>query len=383
MRQHSHSSRDSHTDRDTHSSRDNLDSLHIVDIAKRYTASAENALEQVSLSVAPGEVLALAGESGCGKTTLLRVIAGFERPTRGSIALGRTLLSDPHHSIAPEHRHISMVFQELALFPHLTIADNIAFGITHLPAAERRNRVRALLHSIRMSTMESRYPHELSGGQIQRVSIARALAPIPRIILLDEPFNNLDDALCRRLIVDVRAMLEQSNTTAILTTHRHTEAFAMADRIALMRRGRIVQVADPRTLYHTPRNSYVACFFGPINEITAHTTDNGFDTPLGTIAFDFAEPPPAVGTDITLLVRPHDIELFPHPNMPCRWRKLSRFLATVRTTQYYGYSVAVEVETPTGGNIIRVDIDPHINLERGQQVEIAIPHHSITLSHND
>jgi iron(III) transport system ATP-binding protein len=209
-----------------------------------------------------GEIGCLLGPSGCGKTTVLRAIAGFEPLLSGSISLGGRRLSTAEHTAAPETRQVGVVFQDYALFPHLSVSDNIAFGLRKLPLSQRKERVDKLLALVGLDTHARQFPHELSGGQQQRVALARALAPQPDLLLLDEPFSNLDIDLRERLALEVRDILHELGTTAVLVTHDQHEAFAIADQIGVMQNGEIVQWDPAYNLYHRPTNRFVADFVG-------------------------------------------------------------------------------------------------------------------------
>ena len=219
-------------------------------------------VRQLSLSLETGRIGCLLGPSGCGKTTVLRCIAGFERLAAGEIRLDGALVSTPAQTLPPERRRIGMVFQDYALFPHLSVADNIAFGLRGIDAAARQARVEELLALVGLADQGRKFPHEMSGGQQQRVALARALAPRPSLLLLDEPFSNLDVELRERLSYEVRDIIKATNTTAILVTHDQHEAFAVADEIGIMHEGRIQQWDTPYNLYHRPANRFVADFIG-------------------------------------------------------------------------------------------------------------------------
>ena len=216
----------------------------------------------VDFSVQPGRIACLLGPSGCGKTTLLRCIAGFEEIAEGEIRLNGEVVSRPGWRLSAEARHIGMVFQDYALFPHLTIHDNVAFGLRGQPAEARRKRVADMLRLVGLSSQSQKYPHELSGGQQQRVALARALSPNPGLVLLDEPFSNLDVDLRERLSLEVRDILKTCGSTAVLVTHDQREAFAMADEVGVMAEGRIQQWDTAYNLYHRPQNRFVADFVG-------------------------------------------------------------------------------------------------------------------------
>jgi len=219
-------------------------------------------LDGLSFQLQPGEIGCLLGASGCGKTTALRTIAGFIRPDRGSVYIDRRCVASPREWIEPEQRGVGVVFQDYALFPHLDVAANVAFGLRAMPAAHRPARVASMLELVGLPEIARRYPHELSGGQQQRVALARALAPEPSILLLDEPFSNLDPDLRERLALDLRDILKRHGTTALLVTHDQYEAFALADRIGVMNAGHIEQWDTPYRLYHQPETRLVADFVG-------------------------------------------------------------------------------------------------------------------------
>ena len=219
-------------------------------------------VRELSFSLEQGEIGCLLGASGCGKTTALRLIAGFERPSAGELRIGGEIVGSPTVMVPPERRNIGMVFQEYALFPHLSVADNIGFGLPKSAVATRHLRVDELLALVGLAGQGGKFPHELSGGQQQRVALARALAPAPRLLLLDEPFSNLDVELRERLALEVRAIIKATGTTAILVTHDQHEAFAVADVVGIMQNGRIEQWATPYDLYHQPATRFVADFVG-------------------------------------------------------------------------------------------------------------------------
>ena len=275
--------------------------LELQQVSVRYGATT--AVENASVTLESGEIGCLLGPSGCGKTTLLRAIAGFEPLTAGSIALCGETLSTPQRRTPPEQRKVGMVFQDFALFPHLNVRGNIAFGLSALSSRARRERVESLLQLVALSEHADAWPHELSGGQQQRVALARALAPEPEILLLDEPFSNLDAELRTALAADVRELLKRSAITALLVTHDQHEAFAMADQITLLNQGRIVQTASPYDLYHHPLSPFVAAFIGEGAIITATINRAGEVTE----PFTGAGKPGETDARCQLLVRPGDI----------------------------------------------------------------------------
>ena len=235
----------------------------ILNVADLYLSFGRTAvLQGFGFDLEAGEIACLLGHSGCGKTTALRAVAGFEQPERGRIALQGRTLSDGRLFVPPHLRRIGMVFQDYALFPHLNVADNIAFGLSGHSAEARKARVAELLSLIGLPDYGGHYPHQLSGGQQQRVALARALAPKPELVLLDEPFSNLDADLRARLSKEVRSLLKQENTSALLVTHDQQEAFAMADKIGIMADGRLQQWDTPYNLYHNPATPAIAGFIG-------------------------------------------------------------------------------------------------------------------------
>lgn len=230
------------------------------------TQGISPAVAGVSFGLAAGEIGVLIGPSGCGKTTLLRAVAGLEPVSRGSITIANSMVSGfagaRYQHTEPEDRRIGMVFQDYALFPHLDVAQNVGFGLRHLPKSQRQPRVLAVLELVGLAGQQHQYPHQLSGGQQQRVALARALAPKPALLLLDEPFSNLDVELRERLAHEVRGILKAAGTTALLVTHDQLEAFAVGDTIGVMDQGRLHQWADAYTLYHRPATRFVADFIG-------------------------------------------------------------------------------------------------------------------------
>ncbi len=263
------------------------------------------AVHETSLCVERGEVLALLGPSGCGKTTLLRLVAGFERPDAGTVEVGGRVVAGPGTWVPPERRRVGMVFQDYALFPHLTVAENVGFGLAR---RERGVRVPELLRLVGLDAHARRYPHELSGGEQQRVALARALAPRPELVLLDEPWSNLDGSLRESLRAEVADILRPLGVTIVLVTHDREEAFSLASRIALMRDGTILQAGPPEELYFAPRSRWAAEFVGAGNVLSGPVVDGLVRTPVGAF--------PAGGAAngaARVLVRPELIGLEPDP----------------------------------------------------------------------
>jgi len=236
--------------------------LEVSQLKVQYAGNPHPAVNGVSFGLRAGDIGVLIGPSGCGKTTLLRAVAGLETVTGGDIRLSNQVVSSASVNLAPEARRIGMVFQDYALFPHLDVHHNVGFGIHHLPKADRRQRVAEVLALVGLADSEQRYPHELSGGQQQRVALARALAPKPQLLLLDEPFSNLDVDLRERLAHEVRSILKAAGATALFVTHDQLEAFAIGDTIGVMHKGQLHQWDDAYSLYHRPATRFVADFIG-------------------------------------------------------------------------------------------------------------------------
>jgi iron(III) transport system ATP-binding protein len=264
-------------------------------------------IRDLSLELKPKELGCLLGPSGCGKSTLLRAIAGFQPLNSGEIWLDNRLLSSTSQSLLPESRGVGMVFQDIALFPHLTVAENIGFGLSNWSEMNRVDRVAELLQLIGLSGLDARYPHELSGGQQQRVALARAMAPKPSLLLLDEPFSGLDTELRARLASEVRTILKSDGICSLLVTHDQREAFDFADRIAVIHEGAICQFDTPYNLYHEPRTPFVAHFVGPGEIVKAEVVaPRSVDSPLGILTSDEDLSYP-VGSAVHLFLRPDDL----------------------------------------------------------------------------
>jgi iron(III) transport system ATP-binding protein len=280
-------------------------SVDVIELAHAY--GDHEVVRGLSFSLAPGAIGCLLGPSGCGKTTVLRCLAGFEPVTSGTIALAGRVVSTPSLRVPPEQRGVGMVFQDYALFPHLTVARNVAFGLRGRSPAEAARRAGEMLELVGLEHAADAWPHELSGGQQQRVALARALAPQPQLMLLDEPFSNLDVELRERLSLEVRDILKATNTTAMLVTHDQHEAFALADEIGIMHAGAIEQWDPPYDMYHQPRTRFVADFVGEGVFLRGVAIGRGrVVTELGELATDnplsMSE-----GAAVDLLLRPDDI----------------------------------------------------------------------------
>ncbi|GGJ34548.1 ABC transporter ATP-binding protein [Deinococcus roseus] len=297
--------------------------LRVEHLSKRYAPGFPAVLDDLSFAVHKGEMLALLGPSGCGKTTTLRVIAGFERADQGQVLLDGRALIGPQVFLAPEKRNVGMVFQDYALFPHLNVTQNVMFGLKNMNRQEREERTRQVLGLVGLNIFAKRYPHELSGGQQQRVALARALAPRPKLILMDEPFSNLDAALRHTTRQEVKAILREAGMTAILVTHDQEEALSFADRIMLMRAGKIEQIGTPPEVYQSPRTAFVANFLGRSNLISARAAGKTADSCLGKLNLSEEAKGP-----VLISIRPEDI-VFADQGVP----------VTVKYMEYKGHDV--------------------------------------------
>jgi iron(III) transport system ATP-binding protein len=276
--------------------------IRLDEISKSFGAT--RAVEDVTLAVERGELMSVLGPSGCGKTTLLRLIAGFEAPDGGRVEVGEETVAGPGRLVPPERRRVGMVFQDYALFPHLSVEANVAFGLARRTRQERDSLTRRTLELVGLQHKTSSLPHELSGGERQRVALARALAPEPDVVLLDEPFSSLDATLRADLRREVELILRDAEATALLVTHDQEEALSLADRLAVMREGRIVQVGAPEEVYGRPASRWAAQFVGEVNVLAGVAREGGVETELGR--FDLRVP--ATGT-VHVAVRPEQLEL--------------------------------------------------------------------------
>ena len=278
--------------------------LTVDGLTKRFALDAPPVVDALRFSIEEGEILALLGPSGCGKTTTLRLIAGFERADAGTVAVDGQVLTGLKRHVPPEQRGIGLVFQDYALFPHLSVLENVVFGLRRMPRARREERAREALKLVGLSGYEDRAPHHLSGGQQQRVALARTLAPTPRLILLDEPFSNLDALLRQATRQEIRDVLKRRGMTALLVTHDQEEALSFADRLAVMRHGRIDQIGTPEEVYYRPRTLFVAQFLGRTNLLLSEASGEQAETPLGRVTLDRAATGP-----VLLALRPEHLTL--------------------------------------------------------------------------
>jgi iron(III) transport system ATP-binding protein len=313
--------------------------LRLQGVTKSYSAQGLPAVNQVSLSLRQGDILGLLGPSGCGKTTLLRFIAGFETAQSGSLWLGDRLVAGPQIWVPPEERGIGMVFQDFALFPHLTVFENIAFGLKVIFTTQKgliRPRVFEVLELVGLAGYEQRYPHELSGGQQQRVALARALAPQPSLVLLDEPLSNLDVQVRLHLRQELRAILKAAQTSAIFVTHDQEEALAVSDQVAVMRAGQLEQVGPPEEIYGAPASRFVAEFVTQANFLKAYRQGKIWQTALG--AFEVPEIESTAIMQGWLMIRQEDLVL--HPD--------AQGVAVVCDRQFLGREYRYALRTQSG-----------------------------------
>ena len=326
----------------------------------RKSFGAVPVLEGVDLTVPAGSVVALLGPSGCGKTTLLRTIAGLERADAGDIRIGGRLVAGPGTHVAPERRRVGMVFQDWALFPHLTVAQNVGYG---LPRRDRKGRrIDEVLAMVGLEGAGPRSPGTLSGGQQQRVALARALAPRPGVLLLDEPFSNLDATLRIQVRSEVHRLLTELDVTTAFVTHDQEEAFLLGDEVAVVRGGRVVQQAPPSDLYTRPATPWVAAFVGDANLVDGVATGHRASTALGAVPLDRAE-----RGDVRVLLRPEELRLDPLDGAASG--SPSGAAATVELREYYGHDT-VYVVRADGGPEVRVRAGSVPRFRRGDRVAV-------------
>ena len=319
------------------------------------------AVSGLSMHVNAGEIVCLLGPSGCGKTTVLRSIAGFHPLSGGDILINGTTVSQPGFTLPPEKRRLGMVFQDHALFPHLRVSGNVGFGLRGITQAQKDVIVNEMLEIVGLSGMGERYPHELSGGQQQRVALARALAPKPDLILLDEPFSNLDVELRERLSGEVREILKRRGTTAVLVTHDQHEAFALGDAVGVMHEGKLLQWDTPYNLYHVPSNRFIADFIGQGvflrgTLLTPETVETEIGVHKGKLAYGWGR-----GTRVEVLLRPDDI--VPDP--------ASLLQAEVIKKAFRGAEILYTLRLPSGGRVLAL-FPSHADHHIGERVGIRV-----------
>ena len=321
-------------------------------------------VREVDLAIAPGEVHCLVGSSGCGKTTTLRLVAGLETLQAGWIALNGRVLAEPGRSLPPERRRVGLMFQDFALFPHLSVAENVAFGLAGGSRRERASRVAGLLAAVNMSAYAKAYPHTLSGGEQQRVALARAMAPAPELMLLDEAFSALDTALRAQVREETLGFLRAAGTPTLLVTHDAEEAIRVGDRIHAMQQGRIVQSGTPSELYRNPVNPFVAGFFGPVNRFVGRVARGAVETPVGPApAQGMAE-----GASVEVVVRPEALQVRPPGE---GGRLAARLLARHDLGPVQALRLCL-----ADGSSVRINQAGGIEAEIGQEVALALdPRH--------
>ena len=322
------------------------------------------AVQNLSLAVDEGSLVALVGPSGCGKTTALRLIAGFETPNSGTVTIRGRLMSSATHVLPPERRHVGMVFQDYALFPHLTVRQNVEFG---LPRSEGRTpRVNTILELVGLDQISSRFPHELSGGEQQRVALARALAPNPAVVLLDEPFSNLDAGLRAQVRSEVKQILKEAGTSAVFVTHDQDEALSLADQVGVMIGGRILQTGVPEEVYARPNSLAVAAFVGDVNMLNGEAEGSTVATELGVLRTDQSTKGP-----VMVLVRPEAVQL----------QQVERShdgpVFRVVEREYYGHDQVIKVQLPSGA-VVRARLGPGDSPSPGALVIVTV-HDSVAV----
>ncbi len=314
--------------------------LEVNNISKSYDRQA--VVKNLSLSLQKGTLGCILGPSGCGKTTILRIIAGFEGIDAGEIRINQTIVSGRHILVPTEQRRIGMVFQDYALFPHLSIKDNVAFGLRNINGEKKEKRTDELLQLVRLADAAQKFPHEISGGQQQRVALARALAPEPELLLLDEPFSNLDVTLREQLSTEVREILKEQATTALMVTHNQYEAFAVGDEIGVIQDGQLVQWDTGHNLYHRPANNWVADFVGDGVLLPGRVIDDRrVQTGLGILEGQFKYPCQN-GCPADVLIRPEDII---HDDA-------SRFKAKILKKHFRGANILYTLQLPSGDVVL-------------------------------
>ncbi|SHK00658.1 iron(III) transport system ATP-binding protein [Anaerobranca californiensis DSM 14826] len=345
-----------------------MNDIVIKNLTKRYERGQKPALNNFSLNIEKGEIVTLLGPSGCGKTTTLRLLAGFERGDGGSIEIGGKVVFDDNTWIPPEQRNIGMVFQDYALFPHLNVENNIGFGYK---GKDKKQRVKEVLELVNLTGYEKRYPHQLSGGQQQRVALARALARRPVVVLLDEPFSNLDADLRICMRVEIKRILKESGTTAVFVSHDQKDALAISDKVVVIKDGEIQQVGTPREIYQYPENSFVANFVGQTNIIDGTMGENNtVITPFANIkCYHTHDILP--GTKVKISIRPDSFEVCPEGELE----------GTLIFTVYGGDTIDGVLQITNG--IYKQNIQIHIHPEKdykiGDKLKVKILPHFVAV----
>nr|WP_203231001.1 ABC transporter ATP-binding protein [Nocardioides caldifontis] len=334
-----------------------MTALALRGVDKRY--GPVHAVRSLHLEVGAGEVVTVVGPSGCGKSTLLRLVAGLEHTDAGIVEIDGQVVDDGRRHRPPERRRVGMVFQDHALFPHLDVARNVAFGLGGASRAQRAARVAELLGVVGLAGLEGRLPHELSGGEQQRVALARALAPRPAVVLLDEPFSSLDENLRAQVRADTLAALRRTGSAALLVTHDQTEALSLGDRIAVVRAGEVLQVGPPDDVYERPTSRFVATFMGDADFLPATVTAAGIECEVGTVPVTGR--PLADGTTLEVMLRPHEVAVAADPVSAAR----------VERVEYHGAFILHLVRLPSG-RTVRAWTQHRVHHPAGTPVRIGL-----------
>ena len=345
--------------------------LSVRNLTKQLAPHLGPVVVRVSFDVYPGEIFALLGPSGCGKTTTLRVIAGFERADAGEVYLEDRLLDSAEVHVSAKTRGIGFVFQDYALFPHLSVMDNVGFGLRKLSAKLLRQRCLEVMELVDLISIKDRKPHELSGGEQQRVALARSIAPGPRLILLDEPFSNLDAELRHTTREEVRELLKKTGMSAVLVTHDQEEALCLANRIAVMQNGQIEQIGTPESIYHRPQTPFVAEFLGKTNLIAGEANGDCADTPLGRLPLDCQ----AVGK-VLLSIRPEHLAIEGsnevHPN---------GLGGKIVMREFKGHDLTYRVQIGEQGYLVQTDHRCPFKVD--DQVQLRVVEPAVVIRGND
>lgn len=332
-----------------------MTSIRIRQVSKSYGQS--RAVDEIDLFVPQSSLTVLLGPSGCGKTTTLRLVAGLERPDSGEIWLGERQVSGSQVWLSATQRQIGMVFQDYALFPHMTVVENVAFGLNGVAGAERDSRIGSMLDLVGLKGMEHRFPHQLSGGQQQRVALARALAPSPNVLLLDEPFSNLDASLRQTMREEVRHILREAGVTTVFVTHDQEEALRLADELVVMDGGRILQTGPPERVYRYPADLRVARFLAEINVLDGEAREGRVDTVLGTLPLH----DPTVEGAVEIVLFPETITLAPD----------EQSAIFVERASYFGFHQLATLRLPNGATL-QARTWSHETLAAGDRVRVSV-----------
>ena len=339
-----------------------------LDYVSRFFGDVQ-AVCDLTVSIEEGEFFSLLGPSGCGKTTTLRLIAGLERPNGGQITIGQETVASSSVWVGPERRGINIVFQDYTLFPHMNIYQNIAFGLKGFTREEIKKKVDEMLTVVGLNNLENRYPHELSGGQCQRVALARALAPSPKVILLDEPFSNLDAELREELRNETKRILKERGTTTILVSHDQEEAFSLSDRVGVLNNGKLEQIGSPSEIYHRPCSRFVADFVGKADFIEGVVDGGAVVSTIGV--FQTSEVRQSSGCKVEIMIRPDDVDFLVN----------SRGNATIIEARFLGASILYKLRLADG--IIIHSLKPSTSaIPTGSKVKIKVDTAHVVIFYN-